>query len=40
MDKESRDIGYLAPMEGHYQWAWPVPQYLNVVLLRWLYEEL
>jgi len=26
-------------MEGHYQWAWPVPQYLSGKLLRWLRED-
>ena len=26
-------------MEGHYQWAWPVPQYLSGLLLRWLRED-
>jgi len=33
-------MGYLAPMEGHCQWAWPMPQYLSSLLLRWLYKEL
>ena len=40
IDEGSRCVRYSAPMEGHSQWAWPVPQYLSGVLLRWLCEEL
>ena len=39
-DKGNKCIVYLAPMEGHCQWAWPVLQSLSVVLLRWLCEDL
>ena len=37
--KQNNRFVYLAPREGHCQRAWPVLQYLSVVLLRWLRED-